>query len=556
MTRAEWIGAGMAAIAVAGSAIVLVRARRSVPLAGLSGRTGPVRDLLAGTSRRRRQASPSSPVTDLRTGIAADHDAREREVDAAHLAHQLADIRDACGAEEAVLWLWDESRDVLSPAFWSTVNSDRPRHFDLEKWGPLVRWAAEGRLVVFDSGEEPAPPVFGAVPVVDDASLVGVLTITRVGGLGVSRRTAKEWLPRYAAQMVRVISLSASRRKYARQMRQSRALLTAVRQIQTNTTERALGTAILQTALEVSSASASALVRWRADLQKGAVRYATPGYRQPPPYPLDPDTLVSNACRSGMPLFLEDTSHLDPGASLFSDGDGGWPAGSLGIVPLKHDDVVIGAIVVTSPELARITQDEVRNLGELGDVAATSLQIVWEIEGAIKTAITDGLTGLVNRRAFDEKLERLLNETDRFGQPLALILADIDHFKRINDTWGHEAGDEVLRWVAKKLAEGVRTVDVCARYGGEEIAILLPQTALAGAVDLADRLRQAVGGKPVKFKGEEISVTVSLGVASYPDSVSVRNGLFRAADRALYEAKNAGRNCVKSVVVSQEIATD
>jgi two-component system cell cycle response regulator len=158
----------------------------------------------------------------------------------------------------------------------------------------------------------------------------------------------------------------------------------------------------------------------------------------------------------------------------------------------------------------------------------------------------------VNRRAFDEHLKRLLNETDRFGQPLALILADIDHFKNINDTWGHEAGDEVLRRVAKKLTEGVRNVDVIARYGGEEIAILLPQTSVVGAADLADRLRHAVGAKPVKFKGEEIAVTVSFGVASYPDAVPTRDGLFRAADRALYEAKHAGRNCVRSVPVSHD----
>ncbi|HEY5220233.1 MAG TPA: GGDEF domain-containing protein, partial [Gemmatimonadaceae bacterium] len=192
---------------------------------------------------------------------------------------------------------------------------------------------------------------------------------------------------------------------------------------------------------------------------------------------------------------------------------------------------------------------EVHNLSLLGAMACASLEIAWEIDAVTKRASTDGLTGLVNRRAFDEHLKRLLNETERFGQPLALLLADIDHFKKINDTWGHEAGDEVLRRVARKLTEGVRTVDVCARYGGEEIAILLPQTALAGATDLADRLRHAVGATPVKFKGEEIAVTVSLGVASYPDSVRQRDGLFRAADRALYEAKRAGRNCVKAVAV-------
>lgn len=556
MTRVDWIALGTTAVALAASAVVFVRARRAASLVAPPARAEPVRELLAGTARRRRQNAPSFPVTNPRAWPAAEHDARQLEADAGHLIRELTDIRDSCGAEEAVLWRWDESRDALMPAAWSTAKASRPRHFQLEPWGPLARWAAEGGLVVLDAGEDPAAPVFGAAPLLDGPLLVGVLTVTHAGGLGISRRKAREWLPRYAAQMLRTISLSELRTDYARQIRQSRALLTAMGQIQTNMTEGTLGMSILETALQVSSASSAALVRWRADEQKGWVRYATSGYRQPPPYPLDPDTLVEGACRNGMPLFLEDTSKLEPGVSLFYNGDGGWPAGSLGIVPLARDAQVIGAIVVTSPEPARITRDEVPNLSHLGAVAATSLSLVWDLAGVIKTASTDALTGLVNRRAFDERLNQLLNESERFGQPLALILADIDHFKRINDTWGHEAGDEVLRWVAKKLLEGVRTVDVCARYGGEEIAVLLPQTAMAGAADLADRLRHAVEAKPVKFKGEEISVTVSLGVASYPDAVRVREGLFRGADRALYEAKNAGRNCVRSVVVSQGSAVD
>jgi diguanylate cyclase (GGDEF)-like protein len=546
MTRAEWLVLGMGAAALAVSAVVFVRARRAVRL---SASNGP----LPGTARRRTSTPAASPITDLRSEVEADHDAREVVADAAHVAHELEDIRDACGAEEAVFWRWEESRNALTPACWSTPHAERPRHFQMEPWGPLARWAAEGGLVVLDSGEEPAPPVFAAAPMVDDEALIGVLTVSNARGLGISRRKAKEWLPRHAAQVVRLLALSTSRRNYARQMRQSRALLTAVRQIQTNKTAESLSKSILQTALQVSSGSAAALVRWRADQQKGSVRDATPGYRQPPPYPLDADSLVANACRDDMMLFVEDAAQLDPRVSLFSDGDGGWPAGSLGIVPLTRDDRVIGAIVVASPEPARITRDEVQNLGDLGAVAATSLEIVWEIDEVNRRARTDGLTGLVNRRAFDEQFERLIDASDRFGQPVALILADIDHFKRINDTWGHEAGDEVLRRVAKKLAEGVRTVDVCARYGGEEIAILLPQTALVGAVDLADRLRQAVAARPVKFKGEEIEVTVSLGVASYPDAVTVHEGLFRAADQALYEAKNAGRNCVRPVVVSNGV---
>jgi diguanylate cyclase (GGDEF)-like protein len=557
MTTAEWIAVIGGGLAIAVGAGLYARARR------LAGRAAAepavpdpaadrVRSLLQSKAIRRRRTSPSAPVTDLRSAVEATHEFKEFVVDAAHLTEQLGDIRDGCGAEEAVLWRWDEARDKLTPAAWSAVGAERPQHFKLDEWGPLARWAAEGRIVVLDGGDGPEPPKFAAAPVVDDTLLLGVLTVTHAGGLAISRQKAKLWLPRYAGQMLRLLSLSEARREYARQMRQSRALLAAVRQIQTNKTQESLSASICDTALEVSSASGAALVRWRADMQKGAVRHTTAGFRMHAPFPLDPDTLVSNACRDSMVLFVDDASRLDPRVALFCDGDGGWRTGSIGIVPLTREDRVIGAIVVVAVEPGRITEDEVHNLGVLGAVSATSLEMVWEIDEVSKRASTDALTGLVNRRAFDEHLKRLLNETDRFGQPLALILADLDHFKVVNDTWGHEAGDEVLRRVAKKLTEGVRTVDVIARYGGEEIAILLPQTSVAGAADLADRLRHSVGSKPVKFKGEEIAVTVSLGVASYPDSVPTREGLFRAADRALYEAKKAGRNCVRSIAVSQD----
>ncbi len=561
MTTLEWVALIGGVLMVAVGVVGLVQWRRKpealpVPVPATSS-TAAVGELLEGTARRRRQISPTSAVTDLRSEVEADHAAREADADAGHLIAALADIRDACGGEEAVLWRWDEARDALTPAAWSTPNADRPRYFQMADWGPLARWAAEGRMVVFDDdghteagGSGPANPRFAAAPVLDGTLLVGVLTVGHAQELAISRTRAKEWMPRYARQLRSLETLSESRREYARQTRQTRALLTAVQQIGSHNTVDTLGPSLCEMALKVSSASAAALVRWRSEFQKGSVGYATHGFRHRPPFPLDADTLVANACRDNMGMFKEDASEIALGTSLFFSGDGGWQTGSLGIVPLNRDGRVIGAIVVVSPEPGRLTLDEFRNLTELGAGAATPLEIVWEIDAVTKRASTDGLTGLVNRRAFDEHLKRLLNETDRFGQPLALILADIDHFKRINDTWGHEAGDDVLRQVSKKLLAGVRNVDVVARYGGEEFAVLLPQTSLEGATDLADRLRHAVEAQPVKFKGEEISVTISLGVASYPEPVRSRETLFRSADRALYEAKRGGRNCVRSAPVS------
>jgi diguanylate cyclase (GGDEF)-like protein len=178
---------------------------------------------------------------------------------------------------------------------------------------------------------------------------------------------------------------------------------------------------------------------------------------------------------------------------------------------------------------------------------------VWEIEEVSQRARTDALTGLRNRRDFDEQLRRVIAETDRFGGSSSLIFVDIDDFKKVNDTYGHEAGDAVLRQLGKILGDGVRAIDICARYGGEEMVMLLPQTPIAGAMELAERLRVAIAERPVQFEGTAIRVTASFGIAGYPETVPHGDWLFPAADRALYLAKNGGKNCVKAVHTSDGI---
>ena len=132
---------------------------------------------------------------------------------------------------------------------------------------------------------------------------------------------------------------------------------------------------------------------------------------------------------------------------------------------------------------------------------------------------------------------------------------DIDHFKKVNDTWGHEAGDAVLKQMARVLQDGVRAVDICVRYGGEEIAMLLSQTDSAHAVEVAERLRTRIAATPVKHGPAEIRVTASFGVATYPETVKVRDQLFPAADKALYIAKHDGRNCVRAKPATKGRAT-
>lgn len=172
-----------------------------------------------------------------------------------------------------------------------------------------------------------------------------------------------------------------------------------------------------------------------------------------------------------------------------------------------------------------------------------ALKLGETLEALRRLATRDQLTGLLNRREFDRILEEEQERAARFGHTLALVMVDIDHFKKINDTHGHPTGDAVLRETARRLATQVRSVDRVARYGGEEFGIILMQSDLAAAMDVAQRICATVAREAV-VAGETLTldVTVSAGVAVLPDHAKNAAGLVAAADKALYAAKAAGRN--------------
>lgn len=163
------------------------------------------------------------------------------------------------------------------------------------------------------------------------------------------------------------------------------------------------------------------------------------------------------------------------------------------------------------------------------------------VRDSTELALTDGLTGLLNRRAFDRELVIACARAERFQRELSLVLLDIDNFKQLNDSFGHPAGDAVLRTVARVIEAQSRRIDITARIGGEEFALLLPDTPAAAALRLADRLRQAI----VQSGNERVAYTASFGVACVEDAGATPKALFKAADEALYAAKEAGRNCVR-----------
>ena len=224
--------------------------------------------------------------------------------------------------------------------------------------------------------------------------------------------------------------------------------------------------------------------------------------------------------------------------------------GSVDIPDALKD--LVGVITSETKRMVQYNEELEKRLDQSHSVMS---ELKRDMERIRKEAITDGLTGLANRKAFDEQIGRLCREADKEGDIFSLIMIDIDHFKAFNDTYGHQVGDQVLRLVAMTLVNEVKGQDMAARYGGEEFAIILPGTNVNAAQSAAENLRRAVEKKEVmnRTTGENLGqITISLGVAQFYGNETV-DGLINRADVALYASKNKGRNQVSVAPTPHEM---
>jgi len=212
-------------------------------------------------------------------------------------------------------------------------------------------------------------------------------------------------------------------------------------------------------------------------------------------------------------------------------------------LPLIAFEEPLGVLVLDSAQPDNFRDEDVRVLQSVADICAVGIRNAMQLHQAKTMASTDGLTGIYNRRGFETRIIETLAAADRNGLGLSLLIIDIDHFKRLNDEFGHLLGDEVLRQVAKVFTQQLRKNDVVCRYGGAEFAILLPETMSDRAHAVAEKLRRVVA--EYQFPGVPRAVTISLGIADCPTHAATRDELVRAADEALYAAKQNGRNRVE-----------
>jgi len=262
--------------------------------------------------------------------------------------------------------------------------------------------------------------------------------------------------------------------------------------------------------------------------------------------------LKSAAKLSGNPMHGYQLTFLMDGAAPDA-GDLSPRAGKVVLLPLKAGGQTFGCLALLLAGEARLGKDQREVLHSAINHLALALKNALLYREVKTRADHDGLTRIHNRQSFDERLVDELARHQRYGHDLSLLMMDLDHFKRINDTHGHQAGDLVLKEVGGLLNETLRSTDFAARYGGEEFAVILPHTDEEQAWNLADRLREKIARKRFTSNGVAFQATASIGVASLaPGSLSRKVDLVRQADQALYLAKASGRNMVCASACSAE----
>lgn len=214
------------------------------------------------------------------------------------------------------------------------------------------------------------------------------------------------------------------------------------------------------------------------------------------------------------------------------------------IVPLICHDGVVGVLnLADKAQPAAFTREDISLIELLGQLIGASIGNITLFEKMQRQAMMDGLTGLMNHRTFYEALERELWRSRRYGGTISMIMADIDNLKAINDTYGHRAGDKVIREISRRIQECIRQIDLAARYGGDEFGVILPNTSLEEATLVSQRIVDAVASSCVSWQSVRIPLSISVGVGQY-DADANPEDITSRSDRALYSAKQSGKNTV------------
>jgi two-component system cell cycle response regulator len=412
----------------------------------------------------------------------------------------------------------------------------------LKEGKPLSLEAPRPQLLPYYDGPVEVDFFLG-VPVVEGSTLRGILVADRRGGTPFSAR-GLDLVSSAAAQVMRIVqservfqAVERSKHEHERFYRASSALNRALTlaEVYDAAIEGARGVCEFDFAAVATHDPSDGSHTVHRVVGEGAEALDGRRFR-------DPASLASLVVKNRLALPTggewgdrDDVSAFDPSVRLRDFQ-------SLLILPLPVKDQVIGTFTVAARRPGAFPSDRREMLGVIANQVAISVQNGRMYQTLEEQATTDGLTGLHNHRTFQERFSAMLTRAERHGFAVALLLTDIDHFKKINDTYGHPTGDEVLRRIAGLLASSARKIDITARYGGEEFALVLESTAREGAHQLAERIRQEIGELHFESSKGPFQATLSLGIALYPQDGRSKPELIKNADAALYAAKHDGRN--------------
>ncbi len=254
-------------------------------------------------------------------------------------------------------------------------------------------------------------------------------------------------------------------------------------------------------------------------------------------------SVYAHALTSGKVLMIKNFDK-NKEACRFEKAESSQPKEVL-LAPLYDDkNKVLGCVGIESHHQGYIGTKEAEKLKSLLSTFSNGISKAQTYAELEKMATIDGLTQIPNHRKFQDFLSIELTRAKRYGDHATLLLMDIDHFKNFNDTYGHTLGDTVLKIVAAVLKREIRTTDICARYGGEEFVVVLIKSTAEEAEALAERIRQAIEEAVIEHEGKNLTVTVSIGSATYPEDSQVKMDLIEKADQAMYYSKDSGRNQV------------
>jgi diguanylate cyclase (GGDEF)-like protein len=478
----------------------------------------------------------------------------------------LATVKRSLGADAvALLWLDDDGERLSLKEIVSDADTARPPGplpgagvlgAVLANRQPLLVAATKpGQIPYYDGGR--AGQAVVAVPILDGAHLRGMVCADR--GRAFDERD-RDLLGDACLQLLRAVQAEQVFRAVERAKYEHERFYQAAAKLGRALTPEQ----VMETAFDAAAAIADydAAVIALYDRERRKHRVAAMRVRDGGAGMIDPDQLANFEFRdnAGLASMVVKNRHYLPAggeprdvtAPVYTKKIRVDDARSLLVLPLSCGDEAIGTLMLAARAERRFGKDVREMLAVIANQVAVSLENGLLYRRMETMATTDGLTGLTNHRAFQERFGDLLERAARHGHRAAVLLCDVDHFKKVNDTYGHPAGDEVLRRVARVLTGVARKIDITARYGGEEFAVVLDNADATQARAVAERIRQEIGKLVVDTDKGSLSVTESIGVAAFPDDGRDRAELIERADLALYHAKHSGRN---RVVTYQEFVT-